>query len=353
MPNKLKVAIVGVGGIAGMHVPGWQAAPDAELVAGCDINQDVLTQWAKPLGITKLFTDPAELFADADIDIIDICTPNGYHTPLTIAALEAGKHVICEKPLAVTPGEIRKMIAARDKSGKQLMTAQHLRCEASAKAVKAEIDKGVLGSVYHARCWILRRSNLVPTATYIIKQNAGGGPCIDIGVHILDLTMWLMGDAQPVTVSGVARLELANQPDAFVADYAGQRIGPDYDVEDFAAGFVRFDNGATLILETSWMLHHDIEGTDMQVWLYGTQGGCHWPRAEFYSSDNPTKQHYNHQLKCGPQVIEAHAQQCIEFAAAIASGAPSPVPPEQSLHVMQILDGIYNSQKAGAEVRID
>ena len=353
MAQTVRVGIIGVGGIAQVHVPGWQASEHAEIVAGSDINEKVLKSWGKEVGVKKLVTNPGELFADPDIDIIDVCTPNAYHTAQTIAALDSGKHVICEKPLAITPDEIRKMIAARDRAGKLLMTAQHLRFNADSKAVKAEIDTGALGDVYHTRCWILRRSNLVPSATFILKKHAGGGPCIDIGVHILDLAMWMMGDAVPVTVSGVSRLELANQPGAFVAGYHNQRIPPEYDVEDFAAGFVRFDNGASLIVETSWLLHHDIDGTDMQIWLYGTQGGCHWPRCEFYSSDNPTRQLYNRKLKQMPEVIEAHGQQCIEFAQAVAEGAPSPVPPEQSLHVMQILDGIYKSQEAGTEIRLD
>ena len=122
----LKVAVVGVGGIAHTHMPGWQASPDAEVVAGADISAKALEAWGQKYGVSHTTTDYKELLANPDIDIIDICTPNMHHAPIAIAALEAGKHVICEKPLAPTPGEIRKMIAARDKSGKKLMTAQHL-----------------------------------------------------------------------------------------------------------------------------------------------------------------------------------------------------------------------------------
>ena len=109
-------------------------------------------------GVTKLHTDPEALFSDPDIDIIDICTPNMYHAPLAIAALSAGKHVICEKPLAPTPEDVRQMIAARDASGKELMTAQHFRFQGSSRALKAEIDTGALGDIYHARSWMLRRA---------------------------------------------------------------------------------------------------------------------------------------------------------------------------------------------------
>ena len=350
MSESLKVGIIGVGGIAATHVPGWQASGKADLVAGSDVSEPALQTWGKDQGITKLVTDPSELFSDPDIDIIDICTPNMYHAPLAIAALKAGKHVICEKPLAPTPEAIRDMIAARDKSGKLLMTAQHFRFAGTSRALKNEIDNGALGDVYHARGWMLRRAGLLTRPGFVQKQHAGGGACIDIGVHILDLTLWMMGNPNPVSVSGVARTELAKIPGAF-SRWAGA-IPKKFDVEEFAAGFIRFDNGATLVLEVSWLLHHDIEGEDMQMWLYGTGGGSHWPSCEVYHTDYEKKQQYNTTLKITQDRLEPHAQECVEFARAVADEAPSPVPAEQSLQVISILNGIYRSQQEGREVEI-
>ena len=350
MARTLKVGIIGVGGIAGSHLPGWEASPCAELVAGSDVNDTVLKRWGKGLGIQKLVTDPAELFRDPDIDIIDICTPNNYHAPLAIAAMKAGKHVICEKPLAPNPGLIKKMIAARDRSGRMLMTAQHFRFSGKSKAMKAEIDTGALGDIYHARSWMLRRSAAPTRPGFILKKHSGGGPCIDIGVHILDLTLWFLGNPTPVSVTGVARAELAHQKGAF--SNMGGLIPRSFNVEDFAAAFVRFDNGATLIIEVSWLLHHDTMGEDMQMWLYGTKGGSHWPKCEIYETNTKTRQHYNRTLKNTRDILEPHAQECVEFAQAVADGAPSPVPAEQSMQVMAILDGIYRSQKSGREVKI-
>jgi predicted dehydrogenase len=348
--SKLKVGIIGVGGIAGSHLPGWAASEHAELVAGSDVNPDVLKSWGEKQGITKLVNDPQDLINDPDIDIIDVCTPNNYHAPLSIAALNAGKHVICEKPLAPNPDLIKDMIAARDKSGKELMTAQHFRFSGKSKAMKAEIDKGILGDIYHARSWMLRRSGAPTRPGFIMKEHSSGGPCIDIGVHILDLTLWFMGNPKPVSVTGVARAEIAHQEGAFSG---GSAIPKEFDVEDFAAAFVRFETGATLILEVSWLLHHDIRGEDMQMWLYGTKGGSHWPKCEIYNTDNETKQHYNTTLQNTRDQLEAHAQECVEFAQAIAEGKPSPVQAEQSMQVMAILDAIYKSQAAGHEVKIE
>jgi predicted dehydrogenase len=352
MTNTLNVAVIGVGGIARTHMPGWQASPYAEVVAGSDINGEALEKWGKLHNVTRLSTQMGDILGDPDIDIIDICTPNMTHTPLVVAALEAGKHVICEKPLAPTPAEVRQMIDARDRSGKLLMTAQHFRFSGISQAMKREIDSGALGDIYHARGWMLRRNAFIPTPTFVNKALSGGGPCIDIGVHILDVTLWLMGHPKPVAVTGVARAELARKKGAFSIWRDGP-VPDDFDVEDFAAAFVRFENGATLMLEVSWLLHHDTASEDMQCWLYGTEGGCHWPKAEFLSTNYETKQLYNRVLKFTRDAMEPHAFECYEFARAIVEGQPSPVPPEQSLHVITILDGIYRSQREGREVQLE
>ena len=160
--TALKVGIIGVGGISRSHMPGWRASEHAEVVAGSDIDGTVLRSWGEEQGVPRLYDAPEELFSDPEIDIVDICVPNMHHAPLAVAALEAGKHVICEKPLAPTPDQVREMIAARDKSRKKLMTAQHFRFEPSARAMKAEIELGALGDIYHARSWMLRRGFAPP-----------------------------------------------------------------------------------------------------------------------------------------------------------------------------------------------
>ena len=234
----LKVGIIGVGGIAGTHVPGWAASEHAELVAGCDNDPEALKVWGRECGVGKLYADCSNLIEDSEIDIVDVCTPNVHHAPMVMAALVAGKHVICEKPLAATPEEIEQMIAARDKAGKLLMTAQHFRYTSTAIALKREIDTGVLGEIYHARAWFLRRS-LIPTREgFILKKNSGGGACLDVGVHILDLALWMMGNPTAVSVSGTVRTELAKVKGAF-STFDGSDVPKGMDVEEFAAAFVR------------------------------------------------------------------------------------------------------------------
>jgi predicted dehydrogenase len=349
MAKTLKVGVIGVGGIAGTHFPGWKESPHAEMIAFADVDEKVLHRVADAHGIELRYTNPHDLIANKDIDIVDICTPNRYHAPLAIAALNAGKHVICEKPLAPTPQEIKKMIAARDKSGKLLMTAQHFRFSGSAKALKAEVERGILGDIYHARSWMLRRAAAPVRPGFILKKHSGGGPGIDIGVHILDLTLWMMGHPKPVTVTGVTQAKLHKLPGAF--SIWGGLIPKEMDVEEFAAAFVRFENGATLILEVSWLLHHKTTGEDMQMWLYGDKGGAHWPSNEILWTNNATQQQMNTQL-VRAEGGEPHAKECMAFAEAVATGKPSPVPAEQSLDVIAILDGLYRSAASGKEIRL-
>jgi predicted dehydrogenase len=351
--STLKVGVIGVGGIANTHMPGWAASPHTEVIAGVDVLEPALYTWADRWQVNHVSTNAAHILENPDIDIVDICTPTSYHTDLVVAALNAGKHVICEKPLAATPAEIDRMIAARDASGKMLMTAQHFRFGGKSKAMKAEIATGVLGEIYHARSWMLRRAAIPQRLNFLRKEHASGGACIDIGVHILDLTLWFMGNPQPVSVTGVARTELAKKPGTFGIWNNRATVPDGMDVEEFASAFVRFANGATLVLEVSWMLHHDTPGEDMQMWLYGREGGSHWPNCMIYQTDNNTRQLYNRSLQLSADTMEAHALECVEFAQAIVDGAPSPVPAEQSKQVATILDAVYQSQETGREVRLD
>jgi predicted dehydrogenase len=154
-----------------------------------------------------------------------------------------------------------------------------------------------------------------------------------------------------MAVSGVARTELAHHKDSFTS-WGRKPVPQDMDVEDFAAAFVRFENGATLMLEVSWLLHHNAQGEDARLWLYGTEGGCEWPQANFMSANYKARQLETRTLQLTADTMEAHALECVEFANAVKEGLPSPVPAEDSLYVQTILDGIYRSQAAGKEVSV-
>ena len=351
----LKIGVIGVGGIAGAHMPGWAASPLAEVVAGADPSEAALTRWGDAHGVARRYADPQRLIDDADVDVVDICTPNRFHAPLAVAALRAGKHVLCEKPLAPTVDEVRQIIAARDEAGKLVMTAQHFRFHPAALALHAEAAAGALGEVYYARAHWLRRGQVPNKVGFLDRNQSGGGPCIDIGVHVLDLALHLMGQPTPTSVTGVSVTKLMTRPGAFSLWGLGELPRVEDPVEDFAAAFVRFDNGAALSLESSWMLHHqtaDGRDEDMSVSLYGTKAGAVWPDARLHSTDNAKKRLYDVKLGALDESVKPHARECMAFAEAIENGAQSPVPPEQSLNLIAILAGLYESARTGSEVRL-
>ena len=202
---------------------------------------------------------------------------------------------------------------------------------------------------------MLRRNYLPVSLGFLKKENSGGGPCIDIGVHVLDLTLWFMNNPEPLSVTGVSKTELAKQPTSF--SYNGEYDKEAMNVEDFAAAFVRFKNGATLMLEVSWMLHHKLPEDkieDMQVWLYGREAGLHWPNCELIKNDINSQTHITKKIEGNlKDTIEPHAKECIEFAEFVANDQPVTIPAEHSLQVMKILDGIYKSQEVGKEIILE
>ncbi len=271
MAKTLRVAMIGCGGIAGTHLKGYQLLDDVEVAVACDVSEDNAKKRAEEFSIPAVETDYRKVLADESIDAVDICTPNAVHMPLTVAALKAGKHALCEKPLARSAAEVRKMISARNKSGKILMCAQHQRFQATSQTLKAYLDANPLGEVYYTRAWALRRRQVPAwgSGTFINKAISGGGPCIDIGVHILDLALFFMNNFKPVSVSGITIDKLGKNSALF--NQWGDYDRKEFTVEDFAAGFVRFADGAALSLECSFMLNKKETGNEMRCDLFGTE----------------------------------------------------------------------------------
>ena len=270
MPKPLKIGLIGCGGIVrGFHLnPGWLATPDVEIVAACDVHEPTACKLAADFKIPRVYTDFRELLEDGSIDAVDVCTPNKVHTPAVVAALNAGKHVLCEKPLAVSVEEILQMREALRKTDRLLMTAQHHRFSEASVAIKTWVDTGALGEVYHARVNATRRNYLPINAGFIDPALSGGGPCMDIGVHALDTALWLMNFPRPVRVSGRAHTNFAKGfeiPGAW-----GEWDRTLFGVEDFASGYVHFDNGSTMVLEASWLQHQEKE--ELNATLQGKKG---------------------------------------------------------------------------------
>ncbi len=345
--NKpLKVGLIGCGGILrGAHLnPGWLAVPDAELVGACDLNPTLVTRLAADFEIPNAFTDYRELLAMPEIDVVDICTPNKVHTPAVLAALEAGKHVLCEKPLAVSVEEVLAIRAALRKTDRVLMTAQHHRFSEASVAIKAWVDTGALGEVYHARVNATRRNLLPISPGFIDPALSGGGPCMDIGVHALDTALWLMNFPKPVRVSGRAHTNFAKGFD--IPGGWGEWDRTLFGVEDFASGYIHFSNGSTMVLEASWLQHQEKE--ELNATLQGKKASIRWPTGHFHTVANRTLIDGLVLPHTGRQ--PAHTEEILAFADAVRNEKPSPVPIDQTLDVIAILEAIMKSSRLNEEV---
>ena len=348
MSKNLKVGLIGTGGIVrGAHLkPGWLAVPDVEIVAACDIHEGSAQKLAADFNIPKVYTDFNEMLKVEELDAVDICTPNKVHTPAVIAALEAGCHVLCEKPLAVSTKEILAMREARRKTDRILMTAQHFRFQENSVAIKSWIDTGALGEVYHARVNATRRNWLPTSPGFIDPTLSGGGPCMDIGVHALDTALWLMNFPTPVRVSGRAHTNFAKGFD--IPGGWGEWDRSLFGVEDFASGYIHFSNGSTMALEASWLQHQEKE--EINATLQGKKAGIRWPTGHFHTVTNRTLVDGVVLPHAGRK--PAHTEEILAFADAIRTGKPSPVPIEQTINVIAILEAIMLSSQLNQEVTL-
>lgn len=335
----IKVAIIGTG-IGRCHAAGYAKCEDVEIRAVCDIDEPRARAFAKEYHASVVCTDYREMLKDPEIDAVSVCTPNYLHAPITIAAFEAGKHVICEKPISTNADDARRMVEAGRKSGKIFMMAFNNRFRGDSQALKKCIENGDLGEIYCAKTGWLRRSGIYGIRGWFIsKDKSGGGPLIDLGVHMLDLALWLMGNPRPVYVLGSAYTKFGPE----IAEREGNGV---YDVEDLAAGMVKLDNGATIYLEASWQSY--VEKEVIYTQLMGTKGGAEFDPLRIYTDLNGSEAdiELRHPNVSGHEMEIAHFVECIrENRTPIATG-------EHGLHIQLVLDAIYESTRTGKGVEI-
>ncbi len=357
MSDILRIGIIGCGGIAnGKHMPALKKQKDVQMVAFCDIIEERAVKAAKDYGTpdAKTYTDYKELLEDKTIDVVHVCTPNKEHSFITIDALEAGKHVMCEKPMAKTYAEAKAMLDAAKRTGKKLTIGYQNRHTPQALYVKQACDEGVLGDIYYANAIALRRRAVPTWGVFLNEDEQGGGPLIDIGTHALDLTLWCMNNYKPKMVVGTKYRKLADQTQT--ANAWGDWDPKEFTVEDSAFGFVVMENGATIILQSSWALNI-LDANEAAFRLCGTKAGA----------DTVDGARING-VKYGRQYVEKPALNAggvafydgtsaspsdldmAQWINAIRTDSDPCVLPEQALCVTRILEAIYTSSETGKPV---
>ncbi|MBP9989466.1 MAG: Gfo/Idh/MocA family oxidoreductase [Ruminococcus sp.] len=361
MDRKIKVGIIGCGGICkGKHLPALTNIDFIEVVALCDIIEERALEMQKmfELGDAKIYTDYKELLKDESIEVVHVCTPNRSHSFISIDALEAGKHVMCEKPMAKTSEEAKAMCEAAKRTGKKLTIGYQSRWLKQYQYLKKVCEDGELGEIYYARALALRRRAVPTWGVFLNEYEQGGGPLIDIGTHSLDLTLWLMNNYEPEMVVGSFYKKLSNQTNT--ANAWGDWDTEKYTVEDSAFGFVKMKNGATVSVESSWALNI-ADPMEVTTLICGDKGGA--------DTMHGLKLNY---VKNGTQVIETpnfdaggaaffdasgnadnSEIEARAFYDAIINDTEVPTKPEQSMVVTQILEAIYESAKTGKPVYFD
>jgi len=327
--DVLNTAVVGMG-IGRLHIKGYERSGRARTVAVCDINKERAQDAAQVHNVSHVYTDYRQMLKRADIDAVSVCTPNYLHAEVAVAALEAGKHVICEKPLAMNAAEGQAMVDQARRSKKILMVALNNRFRGDTQTLKRFIKAGELGDIYYGKTAWLRRSG-IPGGWFRVKQQAGGGPLIDLGVHMLDLTWWLMGSPKPIAASGQTHQSKRGRSA----------------VEDLAVALLRFENKKTIFVEASWVSH--LEREAMPVQLFGTEGGATLGPLRVYKDMHGTTADIN----LGFREVNGHMMEMVHFVECCLDGKSVLAPGKDGLAVQKMLDAIYESARLGHEVRID
>ena len=353
MSQKLKVGMIGLGGICKYaHMHYYTKSQDVEIVAVCDIIPEKIDQFKENYKLdVNGYTDYKEMLEKEELDYIDICTPNYLHSIIAVDALNRGINVFCEKPDAVSVEEVLKMENAAKESGKHLMIMRNNRYRNTAKYLKKYIEDGSMGEIYCGRCgWQRRRGIPGRGGWFTNKEQSGGGPFIDLGVHMIDLSIWLMGNPTPVSVSGCTFSKFADSED--ISDSVNSSFGEKnadgvFDVEDLAMGFIRFDNGVCLQIEFSWASNVDREYNYVE--LRGTKAGATMKDGfvKIYTEKNGALVDEEPLTK---DAGDEHAKNIAHFVDVINGKAEPDFVPVQGVNMVKILEAIYRSAETGREV---
>jgi len=347
--KKLRIAIIGCGGISETHIAAMRRIPEIEIVGGCDIKPDRLEVMKTKYGMTALYEKWDDLLKEVKPDAISVCTPNGVHAPATIASLNAGCHVITEKPMAMSPAECQAMIDAAKANKRKLAVGFQFRYHPTSEMLVRAREGGQFGDIMFVKCQALRRRGIPNWGVFGQKELQGGGPMIDIGVHVIEMAHYVMGSPKPVAAAGNCWTFLGNKPSETVSPWPNWDWKT-YTVEDMAIGQIRFENGAIMQIEASFCAHIKSDVWNFQ--LMGTKGGASWDPPGIYTDRDGTMINATPGFLPGADFGELFVRKLRNFTEGILYGKPHQAPGEAGLAVQKILDGVYRAAEAGHEVTI-
>jgi predicted dehydrogenase len=357
MTKNLRVGIIGCGGIAnGKHMPSLAKLAQVEMVAFCDIEVERAEEAALKYGTegAAIYEDYKELLKDKTIDVVHVCTPNDSHADITVAALEADKHVMCEKPMAKTAEDARRMVEAAKRTDKKLTIGYQNRFRIDSQYLHKVCERGDLGDVYLAKAHAIRRRAVPTWGVFLDEEKQGGGPLIDIGTHALDLTLWMMNNYKPKAVLGSTFHKLGKKKDA--ANAWGPWDPEKFKVEDSAFGYITMQNGATIILESSWAINM-LQTGEAKCTLCGTEGGADMWDGLRINGEDFSKLYTNHiDLDAkGVDFYDGETESAADLETrlwieSIINDTEPVVKPEEALVVTEILEAIYKSAQTGEAV---
>lgn len=347
MGKKLKVGLIGAGNIAqNAHIPAYLKQEDAELFAVYDIHQARTAEVARKHNIPHACASLEELCAIRELDAVSVCTWNNAHAVSAIAAANAGKHVLCEKPMAMTVAEAQAMQAAAEKNGIVFMMGFVNRFRDDAQYIRHMTELGRFGSIYYANA-SLRRRRGTPLGWFTDVSKSGGGPVIDIGVHLIDLTWYMMGKPEPAGVCAVTHHAIGDYQTKGVSRWeAFDKDNLVFNTEDSAAGMIRFQNGATMNFEVSWAINGAECG--LMSSLYGSSAGATLSPLAIYGEDGG----YLADSKPTVGQSDLFANEIRHFLDCVQQGKQPLSPAADGVAIQKILNGIYDSARAGREIAI-
>lgn len=351
--GKIRLGLIGAGNIGNVHLQEFSKLKDqCEFTAITDAYLPLAHERAAQFGIPVVAGSPEELMRRDDVDAVIVAVPNQAHAPLSVQSLQHGKHVLVEKPMGLNAAAAKEIVRMQRETGRIVMVGHQMRWEWLPLQVKQQIERGELGRIYTAKTGWYRRKGIPGWGTWFTQRDqSGGGPLIDIGVHMLDLAFFLMGEPKPVSVFGSTYAEFGPRQKG-IGSWGKPDWNGIYDVEDLATALIKMEDGSSLTLEVSWAVHMDTANTPF-VYVMGTEGGAalRGSKGKFLTErfDQPMEV----ELITPDDDEGARIRLSRHFLECIREGKQPWTSAETGLRSNLIIDAIYESSRTGNEVKLD